>query len=89
MAYPITSSSLQFIFLTVFNFLIMQMTVYASGVSVLMPGDAIPTFIAHPAPIPCPPEPFRCTLHQHISLPELNSTETSEQTQTRAQAQGQ
>lgn len=66
-----------------------KMTVYASGVSVLMPGDAIPTFIAHPAPIPCPPEPFRCTLHQHISLPELNSTQTSAQTLTQAQAQGQ
>ncbi|GAV59251.1 hypothetical protein CFOL_v3_02782 [Cephalotus follicularis] len=32
-----------------------KMTVYASGVSVLMPGDHIPTFIAHPAPVPCPP----------------------------------
>lgn len=29
-----------------------KMTVYANGVSVLMPGDDIPTFIAHPAPIP-------------------------------------
>ncbi|KAJ8761587.1 hypothetical protein K2173_004363 [Erythroxylum novogranatense] len=28
-----------------------KMTVYANGVSVLMPGDNIPTFIAHPAPV--------------------------------------
>ncbi|KAJ8761437.1 hypothetical protein K2173_001568 [Erythroxylum novogranatense] len=32
-----------------------NMTVYANGVSVLMPGDNIPTFIAHPAPVPLPP----------------------------------
>ncbi|EOY28348.1 Uncharacterized protein TCM_029945 [Theobroma cacao] len=32
------------------------MTIYTSGVSVLMPGDEIPTFIAHPAPVPCHPE---------------------------------
>uniref|UniRef100_A0A1J3ICG5 Uncharacterized protein n=1 Tax=Noccaea caerulescens TaxID=107243 RepID=A0A1J3ICG5_NOCCA len=31
-----------------------KMTVYANGVSVLMPGDDIPTFIAHPAPVPRP-----------------------------------
>ncbi|CAN1284296.1 Uncharacterized protein At5g65660 [Linum perenne] len=29
-----------------------KMTVYANGVSVLMPGDNIPTFIAHPVPAP-------------------------------------
>ncbi|CAN0852850.1 hypothetical protein LINGRAHAP2_LOCUS5442 [Linum grandiflorum] len=29
-----------------------KMTVYANGVSVLMPGDTIPTFIAHPVPVP-------------------------------------
>ncbi|XP_039048043.1 uncharacterized protein LOC120188698 [Hibiscus syriacus] len=39
-----------------------QMTVYTSGVSVLMPGDEIPTYIAHPAPVPCPPN--------HPSLPQ-------------------
>ncbi|KAK6268824.1 hypothetical protein QUC31_012984 [Theobroma cacao] len=33
-----------------------KMTIYTSGVSVLMPGDEIPTFIAHPAPVPCHPE---------------------------------
>ncbi|XP_022721013.1 uncharacterized protein LOC111278653 [Durio zibethinus] len=28
-----------------------KMTIYTNGVSVLMPGDEIPTFIAHPAPV--------------------------------------
>ncbi|XP_062161469.1 uncharacterized protein LOC133868558 [Alnus glutinosa] len=50
-----------------------KMTVYASGVSVLMPGDDIPTFIAHPAPMPCPPARFLWPPHHHISLPNLNS----------------
>ncbi|XP_054816807.1 uncharacterized protein LOC129316414 [Prosopis cineraria] len=27
------------------------------GVFVLMPGERIPRFIAHPAAVPCPPEP--------------------------------
>lgn len=34
-----------------------KMSVYANGVSVLMPGEQIPTFIAHPAPPPPPPPP--------------------------------
>lgn len=50
-----------------------KMTVYASGVSVLMPGDAIPTFMAHPAPLPCPRECILWPHHQHISKPEHNS----------------
>ncbi|KAL2457932.1 hypothetical protein Fot_55989 [Forsythia ovata] len=33
-----------------------KMTIYAKGVSVLMPGEEIPTFIAHPAPAPYPLE---------------------------------
>ncbi|KAG6386961.1 hypothetical protein SASPL_152143 [Salvia splendens] len=33
-----------------------KMAVYLKGVSVLMPGERMPTFIAHPAPTPCPPE---------------------------------
>ncbi|KAL3848884.1 hypothetical protein ACJIZ3_010766 [Penstemon smallii] len=33
-----------------------KMTIYSNGVSVLMPGEKIPTYIAHPAPAPCPPE---------------------------------
>ncbi|XP_057797484.1 uncharacterized protein LOC131013434 [Salvia miltiorrhiza] len=28
----------------------------ATEVSVVMPGENVPTFIAHPAPVPCPPE---------------------------------
>ncbi|CBI28911.3 unnamed protein product, partial [Vitis vinifera] len=42
-----------------------KMTVYARGVSVLMPGEQIPTYIAHPAPAPCPPERIARPLHQH------------------------
>nr|DAD22995.1 TPA_asm: hypothetical protein HUJ06_024458 [Nelumbo nucifera] len=44
------------------------MSIYASGVSVLMPGEEIPTFIAHPAPAPCPPERMSRPLHQHVSF---------------------
>ncbi|KAE8673346.1 hypothetical protein F3Y22_tig00111792pilonHSYRG00022 [Hibiscus syriacus] len=33
-----------------------KITVYTSGFSVLMPGDEVPTFIVHPAPVPSPPE---------------------------------
>ncbi|CAA3009931.1 uncharacterized protein LOC111380673 [Olea europaea subsp. europaea] len=39
-----------------FNYPSPKMTVYANGVSVLMPGEEIPTFIAHPAPATCPSE---------------------------------
>ncbi|KAJ7968493.1 CTTNBP 2 amino-terminal-like protein [Quillaja saponaria] len=45
-----------------------KMTVYANGVSVLMPGDNIPTFIAHPAPVPCSPEQISWPPHQHNAL---------------------
>ncbi|KAL0718780.1 hypothetical protein Bca4012_068103 [Brassica carinata] len=31
-----------------------KMGVYSKGVSVLMPGDNVPTFIAHHAPVPAP-----------------------------------
>ncbi|KAK8618380.1 hypothetical protein V6N13_132373 [Hibiscus sabdariffa] len=52
-----------------------KMTVYTSGVSVLMPGDEIPTFIAHPAPVPCPPE---CpSLPQHQLNPLTNPASNS------------
>ncbi|MBA0723284.1 hypothetical protein Golax_003874, partial [Gossypium laxum] len=52
------------------------MTVYTSGVSVLMPGDEIPTFIAHPAPVPCPPECSSLVQHQHYTSgnPVANSS---------------
>ena len=32
------------------------MTMYAKGTSILMPGEEIPTFIAHPATAPRPPD---------------------------------
>ncbi|KAA3477981.1 ras-associated and pleckstrin-like proteiny domain-containing protein 1 [Gossypium australe] len=53
-----------------------QMTVYTSGVSVLMPGDEIPTFIAHPAPVPCPPECSSLVQHEHYTSgnPVANSS---------------
>ncbi|KAL5197338.1 hypothetical protein ABZP36_000850 [Zizania latifolia] len=41
-----------------------NMPVYAKGVSVLMPGHDVPTFIAHPAPAPCPPERIQWPSHQ-------------------------
>ncbi|VVA90924.1 unnamed protein product [Arabis nemorensis] len=44
-----------------------KMTVYANGVSVLMPGDDVPTFIAHPAPVPCPPQPISQSQNQPSS----------------------
>ncbi|RDX68898.1 hypothetical protein CR513_52055, partial [Mucuna pruriens] len=46
-----------------------QMSLYASWVSVLMPGDEIPTFVAHPVPAPCCPERISWPSHQHSSLP--------------------
>lgn len=56
------------------------MSIYARGVSVLMPGQDIPTFIAHPAPAPapapapCPPERISWPHHQdnHFSNSSLN-----------------
>ncbi|KAF3530523.1 hypothetical protein DY000_02041397 [Brassica cretica] len=36
------------------NFCDLQLGVYSKGVSVLMPGDNVPTFIAHHAPVPVP-----------------------------------
>ncbi|CAK9141567.1 unnamed protein product [Ilex paraguariensis] len=46
-----------------------KITVNAREVSVLMPGEDIPTFIAHPAPVPCPPERMPWPSHQHNALP--------------------
>lgn len=42
-----------------------EMTFYANGVSVLMPGEEVPTFIAHPVPAPSPPECTSQPLHHH------------------------
>ncbi|KAE8656559.1 formin-E-like [Hibiscus syriacus] len=52
------------------------MTIYTNGVSVVMPGDEIPTFIAHPAPIPCPNVCPPLPQHQHDSSvnPKSNSS---------------
>lgn len=33
-----------------------------------MPGDHIPTYIAHPAPIACPPERIPWPQHQHNDI---------------------
>ncbi|WVZ66372.1 hypothetical protein U9M48_015603 [Paspalum notatum var. saurae] len=41
-----------------------KIPVYPKGVSVLMPGQDMPTFIAHPAPVPCPPERIQWPSHQ-------------------------
>lgn len=43
--------------------------VNAREVSVLMPGENIPTFIANPAPAPCPPERISWPTHQLKSFP--------------------
>ncbi|GLU23058.1 hypothetical protein SLE2022_390900 [Rubroshorea leprosula] len=54
-----------------------KMTVYANGVSVLMPGDDIPTFIARPAPIPCPSERISLPHQQQPSSPNVSQTQPS------------
>ncbi|PIN04337.1 hypothetical protein CDL12_23126 [Handroanthus impetiginosus] len=41
-----------------------KMSMNAREVSVVMPGDNVPTFIAHPAPVPCPPEREPWPSHQ-------------------------
>ncbi|KAF8047013.1 hypothetical protein N665_3264s0004 [Sinapis alba] len=51
-----------------------KMTVYTNGVSVLMPGDDIPTFIAHPAPVPCSTQRISSqSQHQHSSSSDSSS----------------
>lgn len=45
-----------------------KMSIYAKGVSVLMPGHDVPTFIAHPVPSPCPPEGISWPAHKQIPL---------------------
>ncbi|KAE9461791.1 hypothetical protein C3L33_06269, partial [Rhododendron williamsianum] len=45
----------------------------AREVSVLMPGEDIPTFIANPAPVPCPPERIAWPTHQ----PKANTSSSS------------
>ncbi|KAL5096623.1 hypothetical protein RYX36_000950 [Vicia faba] len=45
-----------------------KMSIFTSWISVLMPGDEIPTFIAHPAPVPCRPERVSWPSHHHIAF---------------------
>jgi hypothetical protein len=54
--------------------LFMQKNVFTSWVSVLMPGEEIPTFIAHPAPVPCCPERISWPSHQHTTLHSSTSS---------------
>ncbi|XP_059301373.1 uncharacterized protein LOC132053384 [Lycium ferocissimum] len=54
-----------------------EMTFYANGVSVLMPGEEVPTFIAHPVPAPSPPECTSQPIHQHDASSSPASTSTS------------
>ncbi|KAJ8534868.1 hypothetical protein K7X08_016596 [Anisodus acutangulus] len=51
-----------------------EMTFYANGVSVLMPGEEVPTFIAHPVPAPSPPECTSQPLHHDTSSSSPAST---------------
>ncbi|GMH15860.1 hypothetical protein Nepgr_017701 [Nepenthes gracilis] len=44
-----------------------KMTVYSKEVSVLMPGENVPTFIAQPAPVSCPLDRIPWSLHRHNS----------------------
>ncbi|XP_057433594.1 uncharacterized protein LOC130726356 [Lotus japonicus] len=47
-----------------------KMNGYGSWVSVLMPGEETPSFIAHPAPAPCSPERISWpSHHQNKTLP--------------------
>ncbi|XP_030528727.2 uncharacterized protein LOC115739654 [Rhodamnia argentea] len=41
-----------------------KMTLYDDGVSVLMPGDDLPSYIAHPAPVPCSRENILWPYHR-------------------------
>ncbi|KAI7756543.1 hypothetical protein M8C21_008746 [Ambrosia artemisiifolia] len=52
----------------------------AREVSVLMPGEDIPTFIAQPAPVPCPSERIPWLDDPRISHPKLTLNSTSEST---------
>ncbi|KAE9595007.1 hypothetical protein Lal_00041315 [Lupinus albus] len=51
-----------------------KMSLYGSWVSVMMPGDELPTFVAHPAPAPCCLERISWPSHQHNTLPSTSNT---------------
>ncbi|XP_057507009.1 uncharacterized protein LOC130790115 [Actinidia eriantha] len=68
------------------NFPSPKMTTYARGVSVLMPGDEIPTFIAHPVPAPCSRECMSLPLHQHHTLLSFSSSSIMSQNPNRVES---
>lgn len=43
-----------------------KMNVYSKEVSVLMPGEDVPTFIAQPVPLPCPPDRIQWPPPNHV-----------------------
>uniref|UniRef100_A0A7C9DTL7 Uncharacterized protein n=1 Tax=Opuntia streptacantha TaxID=393608 RepID=A0A7C9DTL7_OPUST len=55
-----------------------KMNVYSKEVSVLMPGEDVPTFIAQPVPLPCPPDriqwPPNCALPSNATSNDNRST---------------
>ncbi|XP_050379943.1 uncharacterized protein LOC126797346 [Argentina anserina] len=55
-----------------------KITNYAREVSVVMPGENTPTFIAHPAPPPCPREHVTWPLHSINASHASTSTPTPE-----------
>ncbi|KAJ9563141.1 hypothetical protein OSB04_008301 [Centaurea solstitialis] len=50
----------------------------AREVSVLMPGEEVPTFIAQPAPVPCPSERIPWLADPRISYPKLTLNSNSQ-----------
>ncbi|KAJ0682186.1 hypothetical protein HanPI659440_Chr16g0644531 [Helianthus annuus] len=58
----------------------LQIPENAREVSVLMPGEDIPTFIAQPAPVPCPSERIPWSDDPCISYPKLTLNSTSQST---------
>ncbi|XP_010547346.1 PREDICTED: uncharacterized protein LOC104819126 [Tarenaya hassleriana] len=54
-----------------------KMAVYSNGVSVLMPGDEIPTFMAHPAPVQCHRDPVSLPHHHHNSSRDSSTSSNS------------
>ncbi|GFP98267.1 hypothetical protein PHJA_001970600 [Phtheirospermum japonicum] len=80
---PKVSSTINYYFLDVrimvlISFLILllsQISVNAREVSVVMPGNNLPTFIANPAPVPCPPDRMPWPSHQQQpNLPDPHSS---------------
>ncbi|KAL3627746.1 hypothetical protein CASFOL_029109 [Castilleja foliolosa] len=52
-----------------------KISVNAREVSVVMPGNNLPTFIANPAPVPCPPDRMPWPSHQQqLNLPDPHSS---------------